>query len=207
MNWPRRCACGRNRKSCSRRRSGIPPGRLPAKREQIDRRQLEAACPNRCAPCRRILGGFNGKTRSVDTEPERPLLEVLREELGLTGTKYGCGEGQCGSCTVLLDGKPAVSCVTAVRAAEGRKIVTIEGLAEGGTLHPVQQAFLDEGAVQCGYCTPGMVLQTVALLENHPNPTDAQIVDGLNGHLCRCSDYQRIMAAVRRAAAATGKKG
>ena len=149
----------------------------------------------------------NGKARSVDTEPERPLLEVLREDLGLTGTKYGCGEGQCGSCTVLLDGKPTVSCVTAVRAAEGRKIVTIEGLAEGGTLHPVQQAFLDEGAVQCGYCTPGMVLQTVALLQNHPKPTDAQIVDGLNGNLCRCSDYQRIMAAVRRAAAATGKKG
>ena len=149
----------------------------------------------------------NGKTRSVDTEPERPLLEVLREDLGLTGTKYGCGEGQCGSCTVLLDGAPAVSCVTTVRAAEGRKIVTIEGLAEGGTLHPVQQAFLDEGAVQCGYCTPGMVLQTVALLQNHPKPTDAQIVDGLNGNLCRCSDYQRIMSAVRRAAVATGKKG
>ena len=149
----------------------------------------------------------NGKACSVDTEPERPLLEVLREDLGLTGTKYGCGEGQCGSCTVLLDGKPAVSCVTTVRAAEGRKIVTIEGLAGGGTLHAVQQAFLDEGAVQCGYCTPGMVLQTVALLENHPKPTDAQIVDGLNGNLCRCTDYQRIMAAVRRAAAATGKKG
>ena len=149
----------------------------------------------------------NGKARSVDTDPERPLLEVLREDLGLTGTKYGCGEGQCGSCTVLLDGKPAVSCVTTVRAAEGRKIVTIEGLAAGGKLHPVQQAFLDEGAVQCGYCTPGMVLQTMALLENHPKPTDAQIVDGLNGHLCRCSDYQRIMAAVRRAAAGAGKKG
>ena len=149
----------------------------------------------------------NGKARSVDTEPERPLLEVLREDLGLTGTKYGCGEGQCGSCTVLLDGKPAFSCVTTVRAAEGRRIVTIEGLAEGGRLHPVQQAFLDEGAVQCGYCTPGMVLQTVALLQNHPKPTDAQIVDGLSGNLCRCSDYQRIMAAVRRAAANTGKKG
>jgi aerobic-type carbon monoxide dehydrogenase small subunit (CoxS/CutS family) len=149
----------------------------------------------------------NGKARSVDTEPERSLLEVLREDLGLTGTKYGCGEGQCGSCTVLLDGKPAFSCVTTVRAAEGRRIVTIEGLARGGRLHPVQQAFLDEGAVQCGYCTPGMVLQTVALLENHPKPTDAQIVDGLNGHLCRCSDYQRIMAAVRRAAAGAGKKG
>ena len=149
----------------------------------------------------------NGKAHSVDTEPERSLLEVLREDLGLTGTKYGCGEGQCGSCTVLLDGKPAFSCVTTVRAAEGRRIVTIEGLAEGGRLHPVQQAFLDEGAVQCGYCTPGMVLQTVALLENHAKPTDAQIVDGLNGHLCRCSDYQRIMAAVRRAAAGAGKRG
>ena len=149
----------------------------------------------------------NGKALSVDTEPERPLLEVLREDLGLTGTKYGCDEGQCGSCTVLLDGQPTVSCVTTVRAAEGRKIVTIEGLAEGGTLHPVQQAFLDEGAVQCGYCTPGMVLQTVALLGNHPKPTDTQIVDGLNGNLCRCSDYRRIMAAVRRAAAGAGKKG
>src|ERR1035437_188253 len=149
----------------------------------------------------------NGKARSVDTEPERPLLEVLREDLGLTGTKYGCGEGQCGSCTVLLDGKPAVSCVTTVRAAEGRKIVTIEGLAAGGELAPVQQGVFDEGAVQCGYCTPGMVLQTMALLENHPKPTDAQIVDGLNGHLCRCSDYQRIMAAVRRAPGSAGKKG
>jgi aerobic-type carbon monoxide dehydrogenase small subunit (CoxS/CutS family) len=149
----------------------------------------------------------NGKARTVDTEADRPLLEVLREDLGLTGTKYGCGEGQCGACTVLLDGKPTVSCVTAVRAAAGRKIVTIEGLAEGGKLHRVQQAFLDEGAVQCGYCTPGMVLQTVALLENHPKPTEAQIVDGLNGNLCRCTDYHRIMAAVRRAAAAAGKKG
>jgi len=149
----------------------------------------------------------NGKARSVDTEPERPLLEVLREDLGLTGTKYGCGEGQCGACTVLLDGKPAVSCVTPVRAAEGRKITTIEGLAESGKLHPVQEAFLEEGAVQCGYCTPGMVLQTVALLANHPKPTDAQIVEGLNGNLCRCSDYNRIVAAVRRAAAGAGKKG
>jgi aerobic-type carbon monoxide dehydrogenase small subunit (CoxS/CutS family) len=149
----------------------------------------------------------NGKARSVDTEPERPLLEVLREDLGLTGTKYGCGEGQCGACTVLLDGQPAVSCVTPVHAAEGRKIVTIEGLAGGAALHPVQQAFLEEGAVQCGYCTPGMVLRAVALLANHPKPTDAQIVDGLNGNLCRCSDYQRIMAAVRRTAAGAGRKG
>jgi aerobic-type carbon monoxide dehydrogenase small subunit (CoxS/CutS family) len=153
-----------------------------------------------------IRFSVNGEARSVDTDPERPLLEVLREDLGLTGAKYGCGEGQCGACTVLLDGAPVFSCVTPVGDAQGHRIVTIEGLAAGDTLHPVQQAFLDEGAVQCGYCTPGMVLRTVALLRDHPAPTDAQIVDGLNGNLCRCSDYRRIMAAVRRAAAATGKK-
>ena len=147
----------------------------------------------------------NGKARSVDTEPERPLLEVLREDLGLTGTKYGCGEGQCGACTVLLDNRPIFSCVTPVRAAKGRKILTIEGLAEDVRLHPVQQAFLDEGAMQCGYCAPGVILRTVALLERNPRPTEAQIVEGLNGNLCRCSGYPRILAAVRRAVAA-GKK-
>ena len=143
----------------------------------------------------------NGKPRAVDTEPERPLLEVLREDLGLTGTKYGCGEGQCGACTVLLDGKAVFSCVTPVRTAQGRKVVTIEGLAAGGKLHPVQQAFIDEGAMQCGYCTPGMVIGTVALLASEPKPTEAQIAEGLNGHLCRCNGYHRIVAAVRRAAA------
>ncbi len=143
----------------------------------------------------------NGKARSVETEPERPLLEVLREDLRLTGAKYGCGEGQCGACTVLLDNKPVLSCITPVRAAGGRKIVTIEGLAaENGKLHPAQQAFVDEGAMQCGYCTPGMVLRTVALLDGNPKPTEAQIIEGLNGHLCRCSGYHRILAAVRRAA-------
>ncbi len=144
----------------------------------------------------------NGKTHAVETEPDRPLLEVLREDLGLTGTKYGCGEGQCRACTVLLDGMPAVSCMTPVRAVEGRKVVTIEGLAADGRLHPVQQAFLDEGAMQCGYCVPGMVLRTVALLEAHPQPSDAQIVEGLNGSLCRCNGYNRVIAAVHRAAAA-----
>jgi len=147
----------------------------------------------------------NGKPCSVDTEPERPLLEVLREDLGLTGTKYGCGEGQCRACTVLLDKQAVVSCVTPVRAASGRSVVTIEGLAADGKLHPVQQAFLDEGAMQCGYCVPGMILRTVALLENHPHPTEPQIVEGMNGSLCRCSGYLRIMAAVRRAAAADRK--
>ncbi len=149
----------------------------------------------------------NGKATSVDTEPDRPLLEVLREDLGLTGTKYGCGEGQCRACTVLVDSKPVSACVTPVRAVEGRKVVTIEGLAQGGRLHPVQQAFLDEGALQCGYCTPGMILRTVALLESHPRPTEAQIIDGLNGNLCRCSGYHRIMAAVRRAALSAERNG
>jgi len=148
----------------------------------------------------------NGTARSVDTEPERPLLEVLREDLGLTGTKYGCGEGECGACTVLLDNQAIFSCVTPVSQAQGRKITTIEGLAAGGKLHRVQQAFLDEGAMQCGYCTPGMILQTVALLESHPRPTQAQIVEGLNGHLCRCNGHHRIVAAVQRAAAPPDRK-
>jgi aerobic carbon-monoxide dehydrogenase small subunit len=146
----------------------------------------------------------NGKARTVTTEPERPLLEVLREDLGLTGVKYGCGEGQCRACTVLLDGKAVVSCVMPVRAAEGKNIVTIEGLAASGRLHPVQQAFLDEGAMQCGYCMGGMILTAAALLEKNPRPTDAQIVDGMNGNLCRCNGYPRIVAAIHRAAELIG---
>jgi aerobic-type carbon monoxide dehydrogenase small subunit (CoxS/CutS family) len=141
----------------------------------------------------------NGQLRSVDTEPERPLLDVLREDLGLTGTKYGCGEGQCRACTVLMDGKPIASCVTPARVAQGKKITTIEGLADGGKLHPVQQAFLEEDAMQCGYCTPGMIMRTVSLLESNPRPTEAQIIEGLNGNLCRCSGYVRVIEAVKRA--------
>lgn len=148
----------------------------------------------------------NGKSSRVETDPERPLLEVLREDLGLTGTKYGCGEGQCGACTVLLDNEPVKSCLTPVRAAEGRKIVTVEGLVRDGNLHPVQQAFLEEGAMQCGYCTPGMILRTVSLLKRSPNPTETQIIEGLNGNLCRCSGHHRILAAVRRAAASAQEK-
>jgi aerobic-type carbon monoxide dehydrogenase small subunit (CoxS/CutS family) len=144
----------------------------------------------------------NGQARRIQTDPERPLLEVLREDLGLTGTKYGCGEGQCRACTVLLDGKPVTSCLTPVRAAAGKSVVTIEGLATGGRLHPMQQAFVDEGAMQCGYCVPGMILRAAALLEQHPHPSDAQIAEGLNGNLCRCCGYPRILAAVRRAAGA-----
>ena len=142
----------------------------------------------------------NGKDRRVETDPERPLLEVLREDLGLTGTKYGCGEGQCRACTVLLDGKPAISCIMPVSAAAGKKIVTIEGLAQGDRLHAVQQAFIDEGAMQCGYCVPGMVLRAVSLLESNPRPSDAQIIEWMDGSLCRCSGYPRVLAAVHRAA-------
>jgi aerobic-type carbon monoxide dehydrogenase small subunit (CoxS/CutS family) len=142
----------------------------------------------------------NGQERTVDTQPDRPLLDVLREDFNLTGTKYGCGEGQCRACTVMLDGKPIVSCVTPVRAATGKKIITIEGLSNGGNLHRVQQAFLDEGAMQCGYCTPGMILRTVALLETHPKPTEDQAIEALNGSLCRCCGYSRILAAVQKAA-------
>jgi carbon-monoxide dehydrogenase small subunit len=143
----------------------------------------------------------NGKVHSVETDLDRPLLDVLREDLGLTGTKYGCGEGQCRACTVLMDGKAIASCITPARLAQGRKIVTIEGLAGSG-LHPVQQAFLDEDAMQCGYCTPGMIMRTVSLLESNPKPTEAQIIEALNGNLCRCSGYVRVIAAVKRAAAA-----
>jgi aerobic-type carbon monoxide dehydrogenase small subunit (CoxS/CutS family) len=143
----------------------------------------------------------NGDKRTVVTDPARPLLEVLREDLHVTGAKYGCGEGRCGACTVLLDGKRILSCVTPVSAADKKAITTIEGLAAGDRLHPVQQAFLDEGAMQCGYCTPGMILTAVALLNENPRPTDEQIVEGMNGNICRCNGYTKIMNAVRRAAA------
>jgi aerobic-type carbon monoxide dehydrogenase small subunit (CoxS/CutS family) len=118
----------------------------------------------------------NGIARTVATDPQRPLLDVLREDLHLTGTKYGCGEGRCGACTVLMDGKPVRSCVTPVALADKKSITTIEGLAKGNELHPVQEAFLEEGAMQCGYCTPGMILSAVALLQDKPNPTDEEII-------------------------------
>lgn len=142
----------------------------------------------------------NGRERLVDSDPERPLLDVLREDLKLTGTKYGCGEGQCRACTVLMDGRAVSSCITPVRAAAGRSITTIEGLAQGGRLHRVQQAFVDEGAMQCGYCTPGMVLRAAALLEKQPKPSAEQVAEALDGNLCRCNGYPRIVAAVLRAA-------
>ena len=147
----------------------------------------------------------NGKEQQVSAPPDEPLLWVLREKLDLTGTKYGCGEGQCGACTVLLDGKAVRSCLTAFSAASGKKIVTIEGLERNGALHPVQQAFLAEEALQCGYCTSGMILSAVALLEKSPQPSDDEIVRSMNGNICRCGTYPHIVAAVRQAAHATQK--
>lgn len=144
----------------------------------------------------------NGQARTVTTDPERRLLDVLREDLGLTGTKYGCGEGTCGACTVLIDGQRMHACQTAVEKVAGKSVLTIEGLASGEKLHPVQEAFLAENAFQCGYCTPGMILGTVALLAERPNPSDAQIVEWMNGHICRCCGYPKILKAVRRAAQA-----
>ena len=142
----------------------------------------------------------NGQDRTVETDPERPLLEVLREDLHLTGAKYGCGEGRCGACSVLLGDKRMFSCSTPVKIAAGKRVTTIEGLAEGDKLHPVQQAFADAEAYQCGYCTPGMIMATVALLKNKPKPTEDEIVNWMDGNLCRCCGYPRILKAVRQAA-------
>jgi isoquinoline 1-oxidoreductase alpha subunit len=142
----------------------------------------------------------NGSEHKVETAPSEPLLYVLRNQLGLTGTKYGCGEGQCGACTVLLDGRPVRSCRTAVQSATGKKIETIESLSAHGQLHPLQQAFLEEEAFQCGYCTPGMIMSGVALLASTPHPSDEDIRQHMNGNICRCGTYQRIVAAIHRAA-------
>lgn len=149
----------------------------------------------------------NGQPRSVTTDPDRPLLEVLREDLGLTGAKYGCGETQCGACSVLVDGRRVFSCRTPASRADGKAVRTIEGLAApDGPLHPVQQAFLDEGAFQCGYCTAGMIVTAVSLLEANPEPTDDEIVQGLNRNICRCNCYPQILRAVRRAAGREGSE-
>lgn len=141
----------------------------------------------------------NGKTQSVTTETGRPLLDVLREEWHLTGTKYGCGEGRCGACTVLMDGKRIFSCLTNIEEAEGRAVLTIEGLAQGETLHPVQQAFVEEAGFQCGYCTPGMIMNAVALLESKPTANETEIAAWMNRNLCRCCGYLNIQEAVQRA--------
>ena len=142
----------------------------------------------------------NGVQRPVAAGPDRSLLFVLRDELGLTGAKPGCGEGECGACTVLLDGEPVTACQVHLSEVAGRAVRTVEGVAAGGTLHPVQQAFLEVGAFQCGYCTAGMVMRTVALLEHEPNPDDARVKAALHPNACRCCTYPRILRAVHRAA-------
>jgi len=147
----------------------------------------------------------NGRARAVTTDPTRPLLDVLREDLQLTGAKYGCGEARCGACSVLLDGDRVFSCRTPASRAEGKAVLTIEGLATTDALHPVQTAFLDEGAFQCGYCTPGMIMAAVALLDANPEPTDEEIAEGMNRNICRCCSYPTILRAVRRASGRRGR--
>jgi aerobic-type carbon monoxide dehydrogenase small subunit (CoxS/CutS family) len=144
----------------------------------------------------------NGRELAVTTDGDRPLLDVLREDLELTGTKYGCGEGECGACTVLVDGAAVRSCMTAVGEVGGGKITTIEGLADGDALHPVQQAFLDKQAMQCGYCVPGQILTAAALLDATPHPSREQIIAAMTGNICRCCNYPNILAAVEHAAKA-----
>jgi len=144
----------------------------------------------------------NASPHKLDAHPARTLLSVLRDDLGLTGAKYGCGEGRCGACTVLVEGKPVRSCSARVDTAADKKVDTIEGLATGDKLHPVQEAFLAAGAMQCGYCTPGMIVAAVAFLRDNPTPTRDEIARGMNGNICRCGTYNRIIAAVERAAKA-----
>ena len=146
----------------------------------------------------------NGAEHRIDVPPDESLLSVLRNRLDLTGTKYGCGEGQCGACTVLVEGKPVRSCRMSVSSAAGQKITTIEGLERDGRLHPLQEAFLRAEAFQCGYCTSGMILSSLALLEANPHPSDAQIVRYMDGNICRCGTYSRIIAAIQDAAATHG---
>jgi aerobic-type carbon monoxide dehydrogenase small subunit (CoxS/CutS family) len=144
----------------------------------------------------------NRTTQKVTTDPDRSLLEVLREDLDLTGTKYGCGEGSCRACTVIVDGRPIPSCQMSVAKAEGKDITTIEGLADGEKLHPVQEAFMSESAMQCGFCVPGMILTAVALLKSNPKPTHEQIVTFMNGNICRCCNYPAMVRAIEKAAGA-----
>ncbi|MEJ2009829.1 MAG: (2Fe-2S)-binding protein [Acidobacteriota bacterium] len=147
----------------------------------------------------------NGKRHAIDADAEETLLNVLRDQIGLTGTKFGCGEGECRACTVLLDGKPVHSCLTPAKEAAHKQITTIEGLAKNGRLHPVQQAFLDLQALQCGYCTSGMIMMAVSLLREHPDPSEKTIREYMEGNICRCGTYPRIVEAIRRAAAVMKK--
>jgi Aerobic-type carbon monoxide dehydrogenase, small subunit CoxS/CutS homologs len=147
-----------------------------------------------------IALNVNGKKLTVDVDAQTSLLSVLRNDLDMTGTKYGCGESQCGACTVLIDGQQTRSCITPVSRVVNKQITTIEGLERDGHLHPVQEAFLKADAMQCGYCTPGMIMSSVALLDKTPRPTREQIVQHMNGNICRCGTYLRIIAAIQMAA-------
>ncbi len=148
---------------------------------------------------------LNGRPVSLDTDGTRTLLWVLRGDLGLTGTKYGCGEGLCGSCTVVIDGKAERSCQTRLQEVQGKDVVTVEGLAQGDELHPLQKAFAEHGAFQCGYCTPGMLMNAYALLREQPRPSPEAIAKAMEENLCRCGAHKRILAAVESAAQAGGK--
>jgi len=139
---------------------------------------------------------LNGADRAIEAPAGLSLLDLLRDHAGLTGAKLGCGEGQCGACAVLLNGRSIRSCVTPATAANGAKVTTVEGLAQSETLHPVQQAFLENSALQCGFCTPGMIIGAAGLLASTPKPTERQVIEGLNGHICRCGAYPRIVEAV-----------
>ena len=154
---------------------------------------------------REVAFRLNGQLTVIHTEPHRTLLQVLRDDLGLIGAKEGCGSGDCGACTVLAEDEAICSCLLLAAEVEGRSITTIEGLAPEGELHPVQRAFVDCGALQCGFCTPGMVLSTVALLKRSPSPTEPEIRDALSGNLCRCTGYDMIVKAVQQAAKEMGR--
>ena len=149
---------------------------------------------------------LNGRAVTLQTDGSRTLLWVLRTDLELTGTKYGCGIGMCGSCTVLLDGQAVHACQTPLSAVQGKEVVTIEGLAPAGRLHPLQQAFHDHGGFQCGYCTPGMIMSAKALLDENPKPTRDEIIHHMDGNICRCTGYVPIVAAIHRAAEAIAKE-
>lgn len=178
---------------------------------ELGRRGLAIAFPSYNSECSlgdhmgAIVLIVNGAERKLEAPPDESLLSVLRNHLQLTGTKYGCGEGQCGACTVLLDGKAVRSCLTPVAAAAHKKITTIEGLEQSGKLHVVQEAFLAEEAFQCGYCTSGMIMSAASLLAANPKPTKMEIMRQMNGNICRCGTYPRIIAAIQRVSSATGR--
>ncbi|MGQ9700288.1 MAG: (2Fe-2S)-binding protein [Candidatus Bipolaricaulaceae bacterium] len=154
----------------------------------------------------RLKFSLNGQPVEVDVPPGRRLLDLLREDLGLTGTKEGCGEGECGACTVIVNGKPRLACLTLAIQVEGKEVVTVEGLSRGGKLHPLQEAFVEAAGVQCGFCTPGFLLAAQALLLENPHPTREEVREWLSGNLCRCTGYEQIVEAVLQASR-RGEKG